>query len=236
MKPNGKMKHTSRGDLKQLIKVCDHPKPKRLRDLETGEIVCQECGEVLQVQAQRVPDAGKFGRGPENFAVFRNNLGSTSKKNNSQPVEAYHLHAISEVYGNRYGKIPSKLLTKTCPECGQQNHLKIFGDDVTCEKCKANLAHYVLRWLPNGSDATRFWADLRLLQGWDGPEDDALIKLAREIFSEQLGGRLSPEDASRVAGVYLKSVNRLISEQRHDLKSVLTGLLDSILTVQGVKA
>lgn len=141
-----------------------------------------------------------------------------------------------------------------CKHCKAQNiikDLKELGKCVNCRKklsksktefVRTRLAEQVIRWLPvdpvkygNNTSAVGYMSDMRTISQWDGVEDDPAVKFAKEIFSQRLDGKLADEDANRLASLYMKSVNRLVAEQRHDLKPVLAGLLDTVLTMQGVK-
>jgi hypothetical protein len=117
--------------------LCRHPQSARLNDLDAGEVVCQNCGEVLQRRTNPIPlglGSEKFGRGPENAASFRGNLGTTSKLNGHQKgPEHAHLYAVKSIYGSR-GSSGSMSLIKTCPACSKQQPVKIFNDGgLVCE-------------------------------------------------------------------------------------------------------
>ncbi len=268
---------------------CLHPAKYRWNDRESGEVVCiaENCGEVLERMVSRTSFGDKFGRGPVNQAVFRKNLGSTSKQGSDKKgPEPIHQIAVASVRGSvKYHRRPLELIVKTCPQCKQENHVRVFGDPVTCEntscgayivKCRrcgadnvmrevsegrkcancrkkldgaqsefvrTRLAEQVIRWMPvdggkygKNSSAVAYMADLiALANHWDPPEDDPVLKSAREVFSHRLDGQLSDEDAARVANVYMKSVKQLVKDQRKDLNGLFEGLLDSILIMQGVK-
>jgi hypothetical protein len=140
--------------------------------------------------------------------------------------------------------------------CGAENIAKELSKLKKCSACRkplnlsakefvrTRLAEQVIRWIPvdpvqygRNFSAVGYMSDLRVLGSrWDPPEDDAAIKGAREVFSKRLNGKVTDEDASQIAAVYMKSVKQLLSEQRRDLKGLFEGVLDSILIVEGVKA
>jgi transcription elongation factor Elf1 len=304
--------------------LCHHPKSAVWNDLERGETVCQNCGEVLQrTLSPFSADLGheKYGRGPGNSVVFNKNLGGTSKANHDQAgSEPCHYHALAAVYGNRSGsKRPLELITQTCPSCGSQYSLRVFGDVVTCEQCDSQLAEYILQLIPanvkrygrtydmqfkvdhsseeeiretalairlklqklhaeigkvdlTGSSlrlqllvsaegnlkrslrvlesrfgkavavrrvpnqAVNWNRDLRTLQHLNPVEDDPLLKAARELLSERLDGKLSPENADMIGTMYMKSVKQLVQNEHRHLKSMLEQVLDSVIEIQSVNA
>ncbi len=79
--------------------LCKHPRGRRYRDPDAQETICEECAEVLPDERPRgIPGAEKFGRAPENFAVFRHNAGSTSKRNGSLNGNLSHtIYTLSQV-------------------------------------------------------------------------------------------------------------------------------------------
>jgi hypothetical protein len=297
--------------------LCQHPKSAVWNDLEAGETVCRACGEVLsRVMAPIGVDLGseKFSRGPVNAAVFNHNLGSTSKTRPDQQGEPCHYHALASVYGNRSGsKRPLELITETCPNCGCQHSLRVFGEVVTCQQCDSQLGEYILHVVPanvrrygrtyemqfdgkysskeevnkitlairsklrklhaeitkvNLTDSSlrlqllvsaegklqrstrvlesKFgkatslkrvpnqsvnWnQDLRMLQHFSPVEDDPLMKTARELFSQRLDGKLSPENASMLAERYLQGVRKISRVPRR----TLVNLLDSLIESEGI--
>lgn len=253
-----------------------------------SEKICVSCGFAVAIEQVSLSSDDKFGRGPQNFAVFRGGLGSTSKGNRKGGPEGSHLEALTRgVYGKRDGSIlPSEIVVRTCPSCKKQMPVPIFGGVIFCENkdCGIELGHFLLRWQPivpyretcatcgkmiyeardfkfqhfvdakkkhirespecepNGTVAAQpnkalwSWADLRVLQGWDGVEDDPSIKRAREIFSRRFNGKLEDGDASSLAAVYMKSVRQLLRDQRHSLNGMLESLLDSIVTIERGKS
>jgi transcription elongation factor Elf1 len=294
--------------------LCRHPQSERWNDLETGETGCRLCGEVL-VSKSSVPAAMKFSRGPENAAVFNHNLGSTSKPKPDQPgAEPCHYHALAAVYGNHNGsKRPLELITQTCPSCGRQHSLRVFGDVITCQQCDSQIGEYILqivhanvkkygrifdlqfngnhsskeeareiarsirlklrrlhaeiskldlndsslhmqlllgadgsladairvlenkfgktvtvRQLPN--QAVNWNQDLRRLQHLLPVDDDPLLKTARELLSQRLDGKLSPENANMIAQRYLEGVKKISRVPRR----TLVNLLDSLLESEGI--
>lgn len=297
LKPNGQAPRRQ-----AQLETCEHPKSARWVDVENGEVVCRGdlggCGQVLERQSPRASDIQKFGRGPTNSAVFRSNLGTTSKSKSNRPgPEPAHLHALASTYGGTHGHLGSLIQTRTCPSCRTQQTVRLFNDgglvcenetcgslvcgkcsslkveqtdgeikegeqgnlhcsfgasvseDLTCSKygeikghvkfMRTHLGDYLLRWNPanNGNGLRRsFWSDLRSLQSWDGPEDDVIIRSARELFSRRLNGKLSDENAHVLATMYLKAVRELSAEKRRELKRLLPGILDSCLRVVGVEA
>jgi len=288
LKPNG---HAPRKQAQEaLIEPCTHPKKARWVDVENGELVCcgdlGGCGEVLRIIPERDTSA-KFGRSPQNFAVFHNNLGSTTKAAEKHGTEPIHQLVVASVRGSvKYNRRPLELITKTCPKCLLENHLRVFEDVfcedancgvylVTCKHCKAQnimkdlkelgkcvscrrklsnskkfvefvrtrLAEQVTRWLPvdpmkygNNTSAVGYMSDLRTISQWDPQEDSFAFKKAKELFSQRFDGELSDEDASRLAGRYMKMVKTVVSEQKKSLPKVLESLLDSLVTFEGVNA
>lgn len=120
------------------------------------------------------------------------------------------------------------------------------SEDLVCSKygqvrknvqfIRTHLGEYLLRWNPsNNGNGSRisFWADVRSLQAWDPPEDPDL-KAARELLREKLLGKVRPEDAHRLASIYLAAVKHALAQQRRDLKKLCAGILDSVLEIEGV--
>jgi hypothetical protein len=94
---------------------------------------------------------------------------------------------------------------------------------------RTHLGDYYLRWNPSNGNgfASSYWADLRLLQAWDPPENDVNIKLARELLKEKLLTRVSPEDAHRLSSKYLQGVRKISRIPRKTLIDLLDGVLES---------
>jgi hypothetical protein len=217
---------------------CRHPLKSRMTDAETGEIHCHECGEVLGTVRQKAAPEEYLRRSPVNDAVHRRNM--SEKTSNGQPVS--HYVATSSVYGNeKYGMKALEFLTKTCPACGKQQPVRVFGETIYCENkdCSIELGHRVLRWLPfvpqdgkkNGNSENahpmRYMADMKLLSLWDPPENDHTLKAARELFSKKVQGHVSPETAHFLAQRFLRGVRRMNKTYRKDMENLLDGLLQA---------
>jgi len=150
MKPNGKKPN---GKLPMAEPTLQEPGKRKPRCVECGsskflqidgEIVCTSCGSVQERMFEhgRISDSEKFGRAPQNFAVFGGNLGSTTKTSASLGAEPIHQVAVASVRGSeKYNRRPLELIAKTCPKCSAENHLRVFGDPVFCEnpKCGATV-------------------------------------------------------------------------------------------------
>jgi hypothetical protein len=226
-----------------LSETCRHPRNKRYHDPETGEIHCATCGEVAGC-LERIETVEKYdGHSPANQAVFKGNMGEKAGKNGQPPS---HYVAVSSVYGSeKYSARPLEFLVKSCPGCHIQQSVRVFGEDVHCQKCGIPLGHYILRWLPfisengNGNkeeehqtqQAMRYMADLKMLNLWDPPEDDPTLKAARELFRKKVLGHVSPERADFLSRRYLRGVKRLHKVYRKDMENLLQGLLAS----EGIK-
>jgi hypothetical protein len=219
---------------------CRHPQESRITDPETGEIVCK-CGEVLGRVRQRETPEEYLGRSPVNDAVYKGNMSEKTSKN-GQPVS--HYIATSAVYGNeKYSMRPLEFLVKTCPACGKQQPVKVFGESIHCEnkECGIELGHFVLRWLPyipqngnkngNGNTAMRYMFDLKMLSLWDPPENDQTIRVAKELFSKKVQGHVSAEKAHFLSRRFLRGVKQLNKVYRKDMENLLEGLLQS----EGIK-
>jgi hypothetical protein len=130
LKPNG---HALRKQAQ--VEVCNHPKSELYKDPENGEEVCEKCGVVLRVNHPKSDNVTKFGRGPQNFAVFHGNLGSTTKQGpDKKGAEPIHQLVVGTVRGSlKYNRRPLKIITKSCPHCRTENHLHLFGDPIFCE-------------------------------------------------------------------------------------------------------
>jgi hypothetical protein len=273
--------------VKRNGKLCKHPQSARWNDPESGEVVCEDCGEVLERRLSPFASTlggEKFGRGPVNNSVFRANMGSTSKaKAFSSGPEPLHLDAVSAVHGG-HGHLGSLIQTRTCPICQTQQPVKVINDDallcekescgiLVCSKCgkhaeiseengdmkcssgsfvsedlvcdkfgdvrknvkfhRTHLGQYLLRWQPsnngNGS-ALSYWADVRIVQAWDPPENDPNLKVAREILRERLLTKVTPEVAHQLATPYLRAVKRISTIPR----KTLSDLLDTVLETEGI--
>ncbi len=137
MKPNGK--------LPAAEPILQEPGKRKSRCVEcgssellrtNGEIVCTSCGTVQERMFEhgRISDAEKFGRAPQNFAVFGGNLGSTTKTSASLGAEPILQVAVANVRGSvKYNRRPLELVVKTCPKCSAENHLRVFGDPILCQ-------------------------------------------------------------------------------------------------------
>jgi hypothetical protein len=230
---------TQREVLHLVTDTCSHPGSGRRTDPETTEVFCGKCG--IQIQNTRPNSIGteQFGRGTINHAVFRKNLGTTTKQKDEHGAEHHHLQTLSSVYGSRDGSQPPlERLTKTCPACRKEKVVRVFGESVKCDnaECGIELGHFVLRWLPyipqNGgkkgtsNKALRYLADLRILQLWDPPEDDPTMKMAREVFRKKVLGHISDGDADFLAKRFLRGVKQLSKVYRKDVKDLLNGLLE----------
>lgn len=215
---------------------CRHPASAKWTDPESGETVCKKCAQVLPNVEVHVSEEEKLGRGPVNDVNFNRNLGTTSKRFSSQKgPEPRLLHVLTEVYGSRNGsKQPINLVSKTCSNCSREQTVKLFGDGVRCEKCGADLGYYTLRWIPNGhgGSAASFWADLRLLEAWDGPDDDAILKIGRELLRKKLLGRVKDEEAHFLARKCLAGLKELSKVTRREVER----LIDSVLEGERVLA
>jgi hypothetical protein len=102
-----------------------HPRAA-LKLASRGELVCSACGTVVERTVKPLSASTEvYERGPTNQAVFRANLGSTSKKNPLKPgPEPMHLNALRGAHqAVRY------LATGECPECKKE---------VTIENAKVN--------------------------------------------------------------------------------------------------
>jgi hypothetical protein len=257
---------------------CSHPLKARV--YEESELICSDCGQVIQEATKHTASSEKYGRGPENAIVFRKNLGATSRTPGRKGPEPVHLHAVKSLYGGN-GSLGSLNLMKTCPTCKAQQPVSIFSDDrlfcenescgvLQCSKCgehgeiseengdlrcssgafvsedlacdkhgdvrknvkfiRTRLGEYVLRWNPsnNGnSHALSFWADVRLLQTWDGPEDDPVLRLGRQILSEKLLGHVKDEEAHFLAQKCLLALKELSKVTRRQVNRLITSILDA---------
>jgi hypothetical protein len=217
------------------VAQCRHPALAQWMDPESGETVCRKCAQVLPSPKLNVAEVEKFGRGPTNAIVFNKNLGSTSKSKQSQKTEPRHLHVLTQIYGTRDGKKPAvNLVTKSCPSCHAESHIRLFGDSVHCEECGAELGYYTLRWVPNGhgGSAASFWADLRLLEAWDGPDDDPVLKVGRELLRKKLLGHVKDEEAHFLARKCLAGLKELSKVTKREVER----LIDSVLEGEKVLA
>jgi hypothetical protein len=227
--------------LKQKV-PCRHPRKLLSTDPETGEIVCK-CGLVVGGLKQ-IETVEKYdGHSPANQAVFKDNMGEKAGKNGQPPS---HYVAVSAVYGSeKYSARPLEFLVKSCPSCHIQQSVRVFGEDVHCQKCGIPLGHYVLRWLPfisengNGTKeeqdetqrAMRYMADLKMLNLWDPPENDQTLRIAKELFSKKVQGHVSAEKAHFLSRRFLRGVKQLNKVYRKDMENLLEGLLQS----EGIK-
>lgn len=215
---------------------CRHPSQYRWRDPETGEVACRKCGQVLPNMEVHVSEEEKLGRGPTNDVNFNRNLGTTSKRFSSKRgPEPRLLHVLTQIYGSKDAKKqPIELISKTCPGCHREQHVKLFGDSVHCQECGADLGYYTLRWVPNGhgGSAASFWADLRLLEAWDGPDDDPILKVGREVLSKKLLGRVKDEEAHFLARKCLAGLKELSKVTKREVER----LIDSVLEGERVLA
>jgi hypothetical protein len=227
---------------------CKHPRKARRTDYETGETACERCGLVLETKASSpLLDDEKIGRGPVNAAVFRSNMGSTSKGKLGDTAEPCHVDAVAAFNGNLSGtKPPVLVLTKTCSECHYENIIPIHdGPPRKCQNpkgCDALLGEYVFRYLPAALDDeekragltyeeklrfNRFARDLQTLRQIDSPEENPIVKKALEIFSRKLLGRLSDEDAHALAQRYLAAVKHTFCQvHSRDLERLLDILIE----------
>jgi hypothetical protein len=250
-KPNG----TSLEKLASPSSDCSCPKELRIYDPEMDVEICsihgvEPCPDQVLVDLV-VTGPEKFSRQADNAAVFRHNRGSTTLQPHERGrgiPEKNHLTAISGMYGNRSGSIPSsQKQIRSCPSCHVVQVIDVFGSLLKCQNpaCGVKLGNYALIWQPyipknpamNGMDnpAMWFWNDLRRLGAWDPVEDDPAIQSAREFFGKRLNGKISDEDAHRIATVYMKTVSELLTAKRREIKQLLPGILDSCLTVVGVQ-
>ena len=167
-------------------------------------------------------------RQPENAIVHRSNRGAGSKRAGVKGPQPHHLHVLTEVYGNREGTKPAiDTIIETCRNCKHQTPVKLFGETKHCPECQAELGYYTFRYLPNGhGNATRFWADLRLLEAYDGPDDDPVLKMGREILSSKLIGHVSDEDAHWLAKKCLAGLAELSKVTRREVESVIDSILE----------
>ena len=145
MKPNGKKPN---GELPAAELTLQELGKRKARCAECGssellradgETVCTRCGSVQERMFERGPvsDSEKLGRGPQNFAVFGGNLGSTTKTTASLGAEPIYQVAVGSVRGSvKYNRRPLELIVKTCPKCSSENHLRVFGEPVFCENTK----------------------------------------------------------------------------------------------------
>lgn len=151
MKPNAKKPN---GKLPAAEPILQEPGKRKPRCVDCGsekllridgEIVCTSCGSVQERMFEhgRVSDSEKFGRGPQNFAVFGSNLGSTTKTDVSLGAEPIYQVAVASVRGSaKYNRRPMELLLKSCPRCSAENRLRLFGEPVYCENTNCG-AHIV---------------------------------------------------------------------------------------------
>jgi hypothetical protein len=234
------------------VAQCRHPPSKRETDLETGFEYCRKCNEQLPPSTIRLTPQEIHGREPTNLAVFRANAPNNSKLNGAQlGPQPHHLEILNRaIYGKQASRkndaiLPTQRITRTCPSCGVQQPLPVFGENIVCvnPECGIELGHFVFRYQPynpedqkgNGESnySLRFWADLRAIQSWDPVEDDETIRLARQVFGEMVKPlKLSPEDAHFLAREYLKGVKAVSQTYKRDLRDLLTGLL----TMKGIIA
>jgi hypothetical protein len=300
-----------------LEKPCCHPRSRRWRDPESGKFYCKSCGLELLSGIAVLVAGEKFDRGPVNAAVFRDNLGSTSKSTPNQGgTEPYHSHALASVYGDRSGKkLPIELLAQTCPNCKREHTLPIFADVAVCSECDSQLGQYVFQLMPasatdygrsyrlkfvkgNGmsleqvdqqisltrsrigklhaeindvrvldsaiqmnlvlssdakledvlavleekfgkatetkrvaNTAVAWMRDQRLLQAYDPPDDDPVLKMGREILRDRLLGKISDEDAHWIGMKCKKGLEELSGVTRREI----VRLIDSILEGEGVQ-
>jgi hypothetical protein len=114
------------------------------------------------------------------------------------------------------------------------------SEDLVCEKFgdirrhvifeRTRLGEYVLRWQPsnNGNGrALSFWADVRLLQKWDGPDDDPILRLGRQIISEKLLGHVKDEEAHFLAQKCMVALKELSKVTRRQVDRLITSILDA---------
>lgn len=209
------------------LKKCGHPKAKLETDPVTNATWCHECALEMPRKVSLISvGSEKFGRSPTNRAVVGGNKGSSS--------EGLAINEAVKAVQGSYGSEPMQRITKTCPECKTQQSLNVVGPSVACEKCGIELAHYIARWLPqnNGdrkgeaNQSMRFLADKRLLEIWTPPEGNPVIRMAQELFSKRMRGKLNDENADRLASLYLKNVRRRLPKKR-DLDTILDATLEA---------
>ena len=208
-------------------RLCHHPRKARVNDKETSELICTECGEVIGTVPQTTT-LEKLNRQPENAIVHRSNRGAGSKRAGQKGAQPHHLHVLTEVYGNREGtKPPIDTITETCTNCKHQTPVKLFGETKHCPDCQSELGFYTFRRMPNGhGNATRFWADLRTLEAYDGPDDDPVLKIGREILSKKLLGHVTDEEAHWIAKKCLTGLSELSKVTRREVESIIDALLE----------
>jgi hypothetical protein len=212
-------------------KSCAHPENKRITDDQGTFCGVKSCGLELENSVTIAPTLSEVvDRKPTNRVVFGGNKGVGS--------EGLVINAVVQSVQGGYNSAPMRRITKTCPKCQTQQPLEVFGPSVTCEKCGIELAHFILRWLPqnNGhqkgeaNESMRFLADKKLLQIWTPPEGNPVIRTAQELFSKKVQGKLSDEAADRLAALYLKNVRKRLPKKRE-----LAKMLDATLVASGVR-
>jgi hypothetical protein len=223
----------------QVIAPCRHPRKARVHDVESGMDVCTVCATEFPVSiSPRIPNAEKFGRAPVNAAVFRENMGSTSRFPGKKGPEPVHKLVIKSVYGSRLGdgNLATTRINETCPNCHKETPVAIFGQPVLCmtKGCGTQLGHMVFRSRPiphtdaeDGGQSILFWGDLRTIQSWDGPENSDLLKYGRELFSKHVLGKVSDEKAHKLAQKFLKGLKEMERMNKRNAQLLLASYLES---------